>query len=264
MLRLPRVSYQLAFTWRKTGFLNRYAAPGESSIPMDWLSRRSAAATMYAMIFLSNKSRPYHFGPYPLERLERNPDMIGSEQRRERTHRLPQRDAVGEGFCATLEKYRLIFHSLRDDQPAARKAPVPGDLKRRMIDIKGSAYFLNASQVGICDLTDSCWLEGATPRDHSHAVVVMVEHGRAPENGTLANAWIEDSIAQAASFRAYEIAISIANQVETFGVPGRIQVTEKTYGILAPDYEFQERGRFYVKGIGDVGTYLLSGRRPDR
>jgi ferredoxin len=86
-----------------------------------------------------------------------------------------------------------------------------------MIDIKGSAYFLNASQVAVCSLADSCWLEDATPRDHGFAVVVLVEHSRVPENGSLAQSWVADSVAEAAEFRAYEIAISIANHIQLMG-----------------------------------------------
>lgn len=172
---------------------------------------------MWTMVFFSNKSRPYHLGTYPLERLGRDPDIVSAETMRKRESRQTETDLSGEGFSATLEKYRRIFHSLRDDQPAAAKAPVPNDPERRMIDIKGSAYFLNASQVGICNLSDSCWLEDTVPLAHTHAVVVVVEHGRMPENGTLAGTWIEGTIAEAASFRAYEIAISVANHIQQMG-----------------------------------------------
>ncbi|MGI9204822.1 MAG: hypothetical protein ACR2Q3_12485, partial [Woeseiaceae bacterium] len=172
---------------------------------------------MVTMVLFSNKSRPYHLGTYPLERLARDPDIVAVELARKRVRRQTPKRSVDEGFNATLEKYRRIFHSLRDDQPAAATAPVPDDPQRRMIDLKGSAYFLNASQVGICKLSESCWLDGTVPLRHTHAVVVLVKHGRMPENGTLANAWVEDCITQAASLRAYEIAISIANHVQQMG-----------------------------------------------
>lgn len=124
---------------------------------------------------------------------------------------------ASDGFSAALTKYHKIFHSLREDEPAAAKAPVPDNLHRRMIDIKGSAYFLNASQAGICELEESCWYADATALDHDYAIVVLVEHGRSPENGSLANSWVEGCVAQAAAFRAYEIAISIANHIQQMG-----------------------------------------------
>jgi len=169
------------------------------------------------MIFFSNKSRPYHLGPYPLERLQRDPALAEAE------HALPpvarsRCDSVERtGFSATIEKYRRVFHALRDDLPANEQAPVPDDLERRSIDIKGSAYFLNASQVGICPLSPSCWLEGATALTHNQAIVIIVEHGRKPESGTLAHSWVDDCVPEAAAFRAYEIAISVSNHIQQMG-----------------------------------------------
>jgi hypothetical protein len=169
------------------------------------------------MIFFSNKSRPYHLGPYPLERLARDPDILSQEIALPKRNRPAIETKQVDGFSESIAKYHQIFHSLRDDEPAAAKAPVPDDLHRRMIDIKGSAYFLNASQVAICSLADSCWLDDATPQDHSYAVVVLVEHSRVPENGSLAQSWVADSVAEAAEFRAYEIAISVANHIQLMG-----------------------------------------------
>jgi ferredoxin len=169
------------------------------------------------MIFFSNKSRPYHLGPYPLERLGRESSSFDREAVLPRSVRPQQKIHAPDGFPAALDKYHGIFHSLRDDEPVTVKAPVPDDLHRRMIDIKGSAFFLNASQVAICELGESCWYAGATPLAQSHAIVILVEHGRSPENGSLANSWVADCVAQAASFRAYEIAISLANHIQLMG-----------------------------------------------
>ena len=169
------------------------------------------------MIFFSNKSRPYHLGPYPLERLSRDPGIFDAEAALPRALRPEAAVHDGTGFSAAMDKYFAIFHALRDDEPVAAKAPVPDDLHRRMIDIKGSAFFLNASQVGICSLTESCWYDDATPLRQSYAIVVLVEHSRLPENGSLANSWVETCVDQAASFRAYEIAISVANHIQLMG-----------------------------------------------
>ncbi len=169
------------------------------------------------MIFFSNASRPYHLGPYPLERLGKDLRVFANEVALPRSARPETKPVEEKGFSAALTRYHRIFHALRDDEPATAEAPVPDDLHRRMIDIKGSAYFLNASQVGICKLEESCWYTDATPLRQSHAIVVLVEYSRSPETGTLANSWVADCIAQAASFRAYEIAISIANHIQQMG-----------------------------------------------
>jgi ferredoxin len=169
------------------------------------------------MILFSNKARPYHLGPFPLERIARDGCLLGDEIDRARRARPEPAPAADTRFAEAVDKYHAIFHSLRADDPAPARAPVPNDLGRRAIDIKGAAYFLNASQVGICELPDSGWLADATPLPHSHAVVILVQHPRQPEKGSLAHDWVAGSIDAMAGFRAYEIGISIANQVQKMG-----------------------------------------------
>ena len=169
------------------------------------------------MIFFSNKSRHYHHGPYPLERLTREPNILEREIEMPQLERPPANAKTEQGYAVSIARYVEIFHELREDQPATATAPVPDDRQRRMIDIKGSAYFLNASQVAICSLADSCWLRDTTMLRHSHAIVVLVEHSRIPEHGSLAHSWVADTVVKAADFRAYEIAISIANHIQLMG-----------------------------------------------
>ncbi|MGI9261580.1 MAG: Fe-S protein, partial [Woeseiaceae bacterium] len=169
------------------------------------------------MIFFSNKSRPYHLGPFPLERIARDANIREQETSRPRQERKANGHDVAGTFAESVEKYHQIFHSLRAEDIAEGKAPVPDDLARRAVDIKGSAYFLNASQIGITELTESCWLEGSTPLEHSHAVVVLIELPRTPEDKSLAKSWVEQSVMATAEFRAYEIAISIASHIQKMG-----------------------------------------------
>ena len=169
------------------------------------------------MIFFSNKSRPYHFGPYPLERIARDPSIRDEETGRPRARRPDANPAQDSEFAEAVEKYHQIFHSLRNEDVAPGKAPVPDDLVRRAVDVKGAAYFLNANMVGITELTDTCWLDGSTSLGHSHAFVILIEHGRMPEEGSLAKRWVESSIETTAEFRAYEIAISIASHIQKMG-----------------------------------------------
>jgi len=149
-----------------------------------------------------------------MERLARDPGILEREIAMPRSARPPVGTKRAAGFAKSIENYHQIFHNLRDDERVSAKAPVPDDLKRRMVDIKGSAYFLNASQVGICALTESCWLDGAMPLEHGQAIVALVKYPRVPENGSLACSWVEDTVAEAAEFRAYEIAISVANHIQ--------------------------------------------------
>ena len=63
------------------------------------------------MILFSNKSRPYHYGPYPLERIARDASVRNEELRRPRIERPavePLQDTV---FASAVQKYHEIFHS---------------------------------------------------------------------------------------------------------------------------------------------------------
>jgi adenylate cyclase len=55
--------------------------------------------------------------------------------------------------------------------------------------------------------------------------------------------------------------VNTASRMESHGVPGSIQVTQRVRDLLADRFEFKERGRIEVKGKGEMDTYLLVGRR---
>jgi adenylate cyclase len=54
--------------------------------------------------------------------------------------------------------------------------------------------------------------------------------------------------------------VNTASRMETTGVPGCIQVTERTRELLGERYVFRQRGGIQVKGKGEMLTYFLSGR----
>ena len=51
--------------------------------------------------------------------------------------------------------------------------------------------------------------------------------------------------------------VNTAGRMESHGIPGAIQVTERAYRRLAPAFAFEERGIIDVKGKGSMRTYLL-------
>jgi adenylate cyclase len=51
--------------------------------------------------------------------------------------------------------------------------------------------------------------------------------------------------------------VNTAGRMESHGIPGSIQVTERAYLRLAPAFAFEERGMIDVKGKGPMRTYLL-------
>jgi adenylate cyclase len=56
--------------------------------------------------------------------------------------------------------------------------------------------------------------------------------------------------------------VNTASRMESTGVPGRIQVTERTRQLLGERYVFRERGSIQVKGKGAMHTFFLL-RRAD-
>jgi class 3 adenylate cyclase len=54
--------------------------------------------------------------------------------------------------------------------------------------------------------------------------------------------------------------VNTASRMESHGIPGCIQVTERTYQRLRDGYRFQRRGPIPVRGMGEMVTYLLVGK----
>jgi adenylate cyclase len=56
-------------------------------------------------------------------------------------------------------------------------------------------------------------------------------------------------------------AVNVASRMETTGVPGRIHVSEEIEAALRDSYEFEDRGAVDVKGLGEMRTFFLVGRK---
>jgi adenylate cyclase len=55
--------------------------------------------------------------------------------------------------------------------------------------------------------------------------------------------------------------VNTASRMESHGLPGAIQVTDRAYERLRDRYDLRRRGTIEVKGKGPMTTYLLIGRR---
>ena len=62
------------------------------------------------------------------------------------------------------------------------------------------------------------------------------------------------------SYNIWGEAVSTASMMANNGVTGGIQVSETTYRRLRQNYLFKVRGRYYLQNIGEISTYLLTGR----
>ncbi len=170
------------------------------------------------MLFLSRKKRPFELGPYPLERLSHDDSVIVLESDKPRVQRpLPVKTPNPNTFSRAIKKYKTMFRELGEVDPIPNKAPVPDDLALRTKDIKGAAYFLDASQVGICKVGENSWYEGLETRNHTHAVVIVVKSGRTPEAENVAHEWVKGHEIAVAELRAVEIAIAISEHIQWMG-----------------------------------------------
>ncbi len=62
---------------------------------------------------------------------------------------------------------------------------------------------------------------------------------------------------QKLSYDIWGDTVNVASRMESMGIPGRIQVTERVVQVTSDDFEFEDRGILEVKGRGKMRTYLL-------
>jgi reductive dehalogenase len=172
------------------------------------------------LIHPRGKDRPYHLGPFPLETLTTDENVAANEAARP-----PVATAVAAAVDGPLARaadhYRDLFAKFADGKVAEKQAPVPDDLARRTVDIKGAAYFLDAAQVGVCRVPANAWLAGGDHPSHGFAAVILVERPRLPEPDNLARDWIEPARSAVADMRAAEIAVCVAGHIRAMGFAAR-------------------------------------------
>ncbi|MFT5485213.1 MAG: reductive dehalogenase [Paracoccaceae bacterium] len=176
------------------------------------------------LFYPDSKNRPFHFGTFPLEGLDRDDSIYTAESERPRTAPKAAAPAKGELGKAAV-KYRDLFTRFVEGEAVEKEAPVPADLERRSVDVKGCAYFMDASQVGICRIADNAWLTGADAVEgHTHAVVMLCEHPRLPDKGNLARAWVDGAVESSYEMRALEIAACVSGHIRQMGFDTRIHI----------------------------------------
>jgi reductive dehalogenase len=160
----------------------------------------------------SNRRRPVHLGPFPLERVPRLPSC-------------PDLDGVRDAWPAPsatplgriVNEYIALFEQHRAADPAPERAPYPEDPLRLANELKANCYFLDASLAGCCDIPPQGWARtGAS--GHRWALALLVEYGRLPEPGNPARDWVLGSEHDCALLRAAEIAVISAAFLRRLGI----------------------------------------------
>ncbi len=167
------------------------------------------------MRLYSHKDRPVHLGPYPLEHLRRMEEPISVSADLEARQPSDSRIAPSTSALPAISEYLDLFHSLLHGPIASELAPISADPLERANNLKASAYFLDASLVGVCRITPE--VGAGIPPNHTHALVYLVEFGREPWPGDPGEPWIAGSNAIRTDMRAAEIAAVLAGYVRWMG-----------------------------------------------
>ena len=109
--------------------------------------------------FFSTKDRPFHLGPYPLERLKRveqAPDLS----------RVPATQALDfhqldtpHSLVNAMGEYQAMMDVVRDGLENPELAAAPSDPEERSRHLKSFGYFQDASMMGVCKVPDEALFE---------------------------------------------------------------------------------------------------------
>ena len=169
--------------------------------------------------------RPVHLGSYPLEALRRDASIVEVEATRSTRAPTTQQDSVGASLSAAINQHIDLLAPFGQGPAAQTQAPVPDDLVRRSVELKGAAYYLDADHAGLCKVADHLWcrtpagdfVDANCPQHHTHALVILCAHPRKIEPDNSAHAWVGDAYAHIARLRCAEISIALAGHIRALG-----------------------------------------------
>ena len=194
----------------------------------------------------SGHRRPVELGPYPLEALRKDASLLEAERAHQAAAPVLTPPQTPLGTAA--RHYADIFSAFAEGESAPGKGAGSTDPERRAAEIKGTAYYLDATHAGICSIPHWAWrTDGAdgghplqtTAKSHSHALVVLVAHGREVEPDNPAHRWLRGAEQEIARLRALEIAACITGQIRAMGYSaqahcaGRSSVALESLALLA-------------------------------
>ena len=191
------------------------------------------------MRLFSNRDRPVHLGPHPMERLPRLsrrdqlPAFVKTPGGTSAFADIPK-DTSAPTLLAPLARYVALFDNLRDGTMSAEPAPIPEDRQVRSDNLKAHCIFLDADMAGIAAIPNDVWQGDAERNDgHGFALVILVAHPKAPRPGDPGEAWLAGCAAAMAEMRAGENAVAMAQYVRQLGYPALAHT--KTTGALDID-----------------------------
>lgn len=183
----------------------------------------------------SNRTRPYDLGILPTELLARDACAAVFDSASPADASAPRADSI----APAIREYGALCAGFLDGDTAAARAPIPEDPLVRARNLKASAYFLDATLAGVCEIDPSDWTVAAHPA-HTHAFVYLIEFGREPKPGDPGEEWISGTNAARTDLRCAELAVVLAGYVRALGWPARGHVVSDS--LLALDRVAQRAG----------------------
>ena len=213
------------------------------------------------MRFFSGKSRPFHLGPYPLERLRRSKSQFNLENA-PRDSSLNFGQHASDSIAHAIARFLSMLDTVRDGAVNELTAEIPEDRTERAQHIKAASYFFDASIVGISQIEsehilplprrnalidslrqelqaaqpvsyaagiDSTYADilAAAGRDfgtidgHTHSVVLAVEYTRDPKPNEAGVEWFLGTQAERAALLSANAAVVIASYLRILGYSAR-------------------------------------------
>ena len=249
------------------------------------------------MRFFSTKDRPFHMGPYPLERLKRV-DSLPNLQTVPPFKALNFRNLeTPHSLVNAMGEYQAMMDAIREGVVNPTPAATPSDPQERSNHMKAFGYFQDTSMIGICELPKSAHLAQATRNpdidrlahdirtkqtktlasgidqimaalkesieaplqpidDHTHAIVLLVEHHRDPKAHEPGSEWIMGTQAHRAALRSTETAVILAEYLHLLGYSARAHTATSSDVDLnqlavAAGLASLEKGRLFAPYIGE-------------
>jgi len=211
--------------------------------------------------FFSDKERPMHLGPYPLELLSRT-KSVGIKQYPPMQAMQFDIPDVPFSIVNAMREHQAMLDAIRSGMSNKTKSACPNDGLERANHLKSFAYFADASMAGICeigtgavlntpirnpdidrlaedlrtrqtktlaagidvimaDLRDSMNAPPTSIDGHTHALVFLYEYPRDPADNEVGTEWIINAQAHRACLLASETAVVLANYIRLLGFDAR-------------------------------------------
>lgn len=205
------------------------------------------------MSLLPRSKRPMHLGPFPMEKIKRveapttlilddevkrvprradgferarHGDFGPSAQKKRQT--MGGTRAAGKNaplYAAISEMLRTMVPQHSGDAEED-KAPIPEDPAEMAKNIKSACYFLDASDVGICEVPEYAWYShqsDGTPIEpyHKYAIVMLIDQGYETSTASSGDDWISGTQSLRAYMRGAEIGDVVASYIRKLGYSAR-------------------------------------------